>query len=434
MGDPSSGLLCLLFLNDILEHINSDVDGIMTLDDVKIFLLLFADDAALFAQNPRSLQLMLCDIETYCVEWGLKLNVNKTKCMIFEQGRSTNYDFYIYNTRIELVDSFKYLGVHLFKNNKWNRTQKRIASHAASSLHNLFITCKQLDLKTSQKLKLFDCLISPILNYSAGVWGYCSSKEIENIHTKFCRKLLYVKKSTNLNTLYGELGRVPMFVQRKIILIKYWTKIITKHENSLLYKTYEMLKRTVDNGCIDSGNWAYQIKLMLERIGLGNVWLEQQSSPLVLQQIERRIYDIYYQTWYANINNTPKLETYCIFKHNFEFEEYLDYINDKKLRIALTKIRVSSHDLLIEVGRYTNIPRNQRICQNCTMNVVESEYHFLLVCNKYRDIRKQFLKPYFCHWPTLQKFETLLCNKSRIVQKSIAKYICAANKLRNQLN
>ena len=62
--------------------------------------------------------------------------------MIFELGRSTSYNFYIYNTLIELVDSFKYLyifkGVHLFKNNRWNRTQKWIASHAASSLHNLF--------------------------------------------------------------------------------------------------------------------------------------------------------------------------------------------------------------------------------------------------------------------------------------------------------
>ena len=70
----------------------------------------------------------------------MKLNVNKTKCMIFELGRSTSYNCYIYNTLIELVDSFKYLDVHLFKNNRWNRTQKRIASHAASSLHNLVIT------------------------------------------------------------------------------------------------------------------------------------------------------------------------------------------------------------------------------------------------------------------------------------------------------
>ena len=135
-GDPSSSLLCLFFLNDIIQHINTNIDGIMTLNDIKIFLLFFADDAVLFAQNPRSLQSMLSDVEAYCVHWGLTLNVSKTKCMIFEQGRPTKYNFYIYNTKIELVESFKYLGVHLFKNNKWNRTQQRIASHASSALHN----------------------------------------------------------------------------------------------------------------------------------------------------------------------------------------------------------------------------------------------------------------------------------------------------------
>jgi len=79
-----------------------------------------------------------------------------------------------------------------------------IASHAASSLHNLFITFNQPDLKT--KVKLFDSLISPISNYTSCVWGYCSSKESETIHTNICRKVLYVKKGTHLNALYGELG------------------------------------------------------------------------------------------------------------------------------------------------------------------------------------------------------------------------------------
>ena len=44
------------FLNDILDNINSDLDGILTIDDVKLFLLLFADDAVVFSQDPKTLQ------------------------------------------------------------------------------------------------------------------------------------------------------------------------------------------------------------------------------------------------------------------------------------------------------------------------------------------------------------------------------------------
>ena len=36
--------------------------------------------------------------------------------------------------------------------------------------------------------------------------------------------------------------------------------------------------------------------------------------------IQQRIKDIYYQQWYSEINNSRRLETYCLFKHNFEFE------------------------------------------------------------------------------------------------------------------
>ena len=60
---------------------------------------------------------MLNDIEEYCNTWGLKINVNKTKVLIFEKSKeSTHYDFYLYNKKLEVVSSFKYLGVYFFKN------------------------------------------------------------------------------------------------------------------------------------------------------------------------------------------------------------------------------------------------------------------------------------------------------------------------------
>ena len=48
---------------------------------------------------------------------GLKINIQKTKAMIFEKGRRTHHDFYIYDTALEVVEPFKYLGVTLFFKN-----------------------------------------------------------------------------------------------------------------------------------------------------------------------------------------------------------------------------------------------------------------------------------------------------------------------------
>ena len=110
----------------------------MNVEELQIFLLMFADDAILFSQNPQALQSMLNDIQLYCETWGLRLNVNKTKVMIFENGRHTTHNFFINHQPIEIVSSYKYLGVYFHKNGNWYRTQKRIAQHASYSLHNLF--------------------------------------------------------------------------------------------------------------------------------------------------------------------------------------------------------------------------------------------------------------------------------------------------------
>ena len=63
----------------------------------------------------------------------------------------------------------------------------------------------------------------------------------------------------------------------------------------------------------------------------------------------------------------------------------LDFIQEKKYKIAFTaKFRLSSHDLAIERGRF----ENGRLCRHCHLNMIESEYHFMLVCPLNRDLRK----------------------------------------------
>ena len=48
-GDPSSPLLFMFFINDITQNINSDIESIFTIEEIQIFMLLYADDAVLFA-------------------------------------------------------------------------------------------------------------------------------------------------------------------------------------------------------------------------------------------------------------------------------------------------------------------------------------------------------------------------------------------------
>jgi hypothetical protein len=53
----------------------------------------------------------------------------------------------------------------------------------------------------------------------------------------------------------------------------------------------------------------------------------------------------------------------------------------------LTKLRSGTLKLNIELGRYNYTPRESRLCLCCNMNVVENEYHFVLVCPAYRSTK-----------------------------------------------
>lgn len=193
-----------------------------------------------------------------------------------------------------------------------------------------------------------------------------------------------------------------------------------------------MLKTDADRDIKYNGNnWAYQVKTILNELGMSDIWY-QQNNTVNLAILKQRITDTYTQSWYASINNSRRLKSYCIFKHNFSPEKYTECIKTNKTRIALTRFRVSSHDLAIETGRYNNIDVDERKCIHCQMNAIENEYHFLLVCPKYRDLRRNFFKPYYCHWPTLAKFETLMSDSSTKMINSLAKFIYHAFQLRSK--
>ena len=253
---------------------NADLDNVFKTDEIVLFMIKYADDAVVFAKSKESLQLSLNDIELYCGTWVLKINTKKTKVMIFESGRHTSCGLFLNNVKLEVVDSFKYLGVHFFKHGNWFRTQKRLAQHASCALHNLFSLLRQIDLPVTENCKLFDTLVGSILNYSSEIWVIHEAKDIEAIHSKFCRWVLNVKKCTNFSGLYGELGRVPFKIQRKFNMIKYWAKHLKSNDTFLPKRIYEMLREDADSSNTYNGsNWASHTKSMLDNLGLSYIWL-----------------------------------------------------------------------------------------------------------------------------------------------------------------
>ena len=109
-------------------------------------------------------------------------------------------------------------------------------------------------------------------------------------------------------------------------------------------------------------------------------------------------------------------------KSNFEFTSYIDTVKWFNLRKYITKLRLSSHMLKIETGRYTNIPRHERKCEFCTKNDIEDEFHFVLICPLYNDLRYVYIHKYYHVRPSVQKLISLLNNENQKVLLKLALY------------
>lgn len=251
---------------------------------------------------------------------------------------------------------------------------------------------------------------------------------------KFCKSLLGVKHSTCTAAVYSELGRYPLYVQRYVQIIRFWLHILHSNNNILKSAFYSSISLH-DNGY---NSWAAKVHSILNEYGFTDVWLNPlQYSPKEFVEIfKRRLVDCFIQKVNADIQSSPLLSNlYVHLIDKFEPAFYLDNLFIKSYRQNLSRIRLSSHKLKIEAERYgpNRNPRSERKCELCNLQEIEDEFHFIIICNCYTALRREFIKPYFYRRPSMFKFLQLLKSKNKSELIGLAKYIIFATKRRYDL-
>ena len=109
----------------------------------------------------------------------------------------------------------------------------------------------------------------------------------------------------------------------------------------------------------------------------------QEKITAFERKFRKRRYLQYINKWRVSICQYPKLCFYRQIKKEYRVEPHILYVKNKNVQQALTRLRVSSHNLLIERGRLFRpvIPRGERICKFCSLNEIDDEIHFLSKCS-----------------------------------------------------
>jgi hypothetical protein len=380
--------------------------------------------------------------------------MNKTKVIIFNSRKTHGHSFTLGDTALEVVTQYLYLGIVFTPSGTFNSAFKLLKSKAQKAV---FAMRKYIDNKTSIQiqLKLFRSLIQPILLYGSEVWGpyiggfkkdsnnlprICGDDQwaIETVHIKYLKTILGVHKRSCNIAVRAELGAYPMCITVFSNVMTYYSRLEAAHQHSLLNQCLIMHSR-MDSMQDNKQNIIHFVNsigqaITVSRIQILNVNKKDTSIKL------KRLYNGYFkETLQAN----AKLLVYKKIKLNFDLESYLTRIHDQRKRRAITNMRISAHNLMIEKGRYHKplpIKQEDRICPICKTGLGD-ELHLLFKCNHEEMIimRHTFIqnilpiKRDLNQFPIKEQFYYLLSCKDHDTTPIVADYVWRSQLLYNKI-
>ena len=270
--------------------------------------------------------------------------------------------------------------------------------------------------------KLYEACITPILDHSAGVWGFSRYNCLEAIQNRAIRVYLVVHKFAPLLALEGDnfMGWMSCEHRQHLSILRLWNRILKLPDDRLTKKIF-----IDDYYLAQSGhrNWCWNVFKILEKTNLESSFYERE--PVDIEDVKDQFLNIQNRAWKKALPKKPKLRTYCTFKEDLSVENYVKYNLTPSERSAMAQLRFGILPLNIETGRFRNQPVQDRLCTLCEFNEIEDEGHFLFKCSLYNDLRNDWIRnitdktPDFVEMDTTTKFKVILGIHHRITAKFI---------------
>ena len=274
------------------------------------------------------------------------------------------------------------------------------------------------------------------------VSGYFKT-EFDKLYLQFLKYILGVNSKACNFAVLSEIGAFPYALKILKSVCKIWYRIIHHSPNELLFDAY---KCNSEQMTLHKSDWLGTVKDTLCTIGCEDIWFnggdEFGDFPTIM--IQNLLKEKFLIQWHNDLTlqSQPdkKLRTYSKFKTQFQLETYLIVLKDINVRKNFTKLRISAHNLNIEVGRHKRphkIPEHLRTCNTCKK--IENEYHYVIECKRFDESRKELFKnmtEIFVNFDILhseEKFTMLMSSDDPEIAMEMAKFVKETVKIRGQL-
>ena len=162
-GCVLSPLLYSLYTYDCKPRYDSNII-VKFVDDTTVIGLISDDDESAYRDDVKQLV-------SWCASNDLVLNVSKTKEIVvdFRKSKSVPSTLIVNNSEVEIVDSFKFLGIHITSNLSWSLHARYMCKKCQQRLY--FLRClKKFHMKPEILVNFYRSIIESILTGSIMVW------------------------------------------------------------------------------------------------------------------------------------------------------------------------------------------------------------------------------------------------------------------------
>ncbi len=427
-GDGLSPTLFNIYINDLASQIKALGKGVK-FNNEEISILMYADDVVLLAEREEDLICMLSTLEKWTKKWIININVIKSKIVHFRPNKTdiTSFKFFINKEEITIVSNYKYLGVYFNEFINFSTNAEILSQSAGRALGSIVSKYKQSNfMGYSTYCKLYNNCVLPVLDYSAGVWGYKKYQQTDQVQHRAMRIFLGVHRFAPIASLYGDMNWLYPQYKRWIDMIRLWNRLIS-------LPTSRLARRIFDYDYAHSSsvqNWCSQVKAIL--IDFNDIELFANKEPCNLKDLEAHLMEKQKLEISDLIMQKPKLRFYKHFKETMSQENYVSFNLTPNERSILAQLRMGILPLSIETGRFINQPLEQRLCKLCNEEKIEDEWHFIFECSCYNDKRIDFfseitnIRPDFIYLDESSQMKFLFEN----VHRKFAKFINCCFKAR----
>jgi hypothetical protein len=205
--------------------------------DIRIDVLMYADNIIIVTSCANEAQTMLNEITKISESHEIKFNPDKTNMMIFDKKENdSNLQLLLCGKPIVHSNQIKYLGTEITTNYSNIAHIETRRKKVAISLNNLISSSIINDyMPTSAKMKLFKVYIKPLLTYGCEILDLDENelKSLKQIEGNVVKKLIGIPRRCHTTPLYGALD---IESTRNTIMIQQMNFIIRIQKNEYLKK------------------------------------------------------------------------------------------------------------------------------------------------------------------------------------------------------